>query len=181
MSYAREQFMTMLVAETGARFLAADRVWIATALLHRENPSREDFSLEEIRDRGRKEDFVEERTNVFYVHANQHCVANRPPNPGNHRMLTESAPGRRRLYRTGDNTRPGRTGKVVPRRDEIPPKYRPLLDWYQKWAATNATRSGSGDARETTDPLLRLRGSGREIWKHEHADEFVRNLRKGWE
>lgn len=172
--------MTMLVADTGARFLAADRVWIATALLHLENPSREDFSLDEIRERGRKEDFVEERTNVFYVHANQHCVANRQPNPGNHRMLTETAPGRRRLYRTGDNARPGRTGKFVPRREEIPSKYHHLLDWYEKWAGS-APSGGRGTPKATIDPLLRLRGSGREIWKHEHADEFVRKLREGWE
>lgn len=172
--------MTMLVEETGARFAAADRVWIATALLHKENPSRRDFKLQEIRERGAREGFVEERTNTFYVHANQHCVANRQPNPGNHRMLTETAPGRRRLYRTGDSARPGRSGKIVPRREEIPPKYHHLLDWYQKWAG-GSSHGGSGNTGEAVDPLLRLRGTGREIWKHEHADEFVRNLREGWE
>lgn len=169
----------MLVAETGTRFAAADRVWIATALLHIENPSKKDFSLQEIRERGDRENFVEEKSNVFYVHANQHCVANRTPNPGNHRMLTETARGRRRLYRSGDAVRPGRTGKIVPRREEIPPKYHPLLDWYRKWSGGVAARRPAIDA--SADPLLRLRGSGREIWKHEHADEFVRRLREGWE
>ncbi len=172
--------MTMLIAETGARFAAADRVWIATALLHRENPSKADFSLQEIRKRGEREGFVEERTNTFYVHVNQHCVANRQPNPGNHRMLTETSEGRRRLYRSGDSTRPGRTGKIVPRREDIPNKYRHLLDWYQKWGVNSPSR-GSGGAGPDLDPLLRLRGSGREIWKHQHADEFVRSLREGWE
>ena len=37
-----------------------------------------------------------------YVHVVQHCVANRPPNPGRYRMLFETAPGRRRLFRNGD-------------------------------------------------------------------------------
>jgi len=27
------------------------------------------------------------------------------------------------------------------------------------------------------DPLLSLRGSGRELWRDEHADEYVRRLR----
>ncbi len=30
------------------------------------------------------------------------------------------------------------------------------------------------------DPLLALCGSGRAIWADEHADEYVDNLRKGW-
>lgn len=169
----------MLIDETGTHILAADRVWIATALLHRENPGREDFSKAEIRDRGKREGFIGE-TNTFQVHVNQHCVANRKPNNVNHRMLFRESKGRRRLFRQGDATSPGRIGKITPNREDIPEKYRFLLDWYQKWSA-NSSRGGSGNAGPAIDPLLRLRGSGREIWKHEHADEFVRNLREGWE
>ncbi|MGB9031712.1 MAG: hypothetical protein WCC27_16445 [Acidobacteriaceae bacterium] len=95
-------------------------------------------------------------------------------------MLIETEKGRRRLYREGDPHRPGRTGKITPKREEIPSKYHSLLDWYQKWSASSG-RGGSGNAGPVIDPLLRLRGSGREIWKHEHADEFVRNLREGGE
>jgi hypothetical protein len=29
------------------------------------------------------------------------------------------------------------------------------------------------------DPLLALRGSGKELWADEHADEYVRRLREG--
>ena len=172
--------MTMLVAETGARFFAADRVWIATALLHKENSSAVDFTEAEIVERGRREGFIEERSNAFAVHANQHCVANRVPNPGNHRMLFETHKGRRRLYREGDHAMPGRTGKIVPRREDIPSKYRYLLDWYAKWNG-GASLGSSRSQKSAADPLLRLRGSGREIWKHEHADEFVRKLREGWQ
>lgn len=172
--------MTILAVETGAKFAAADRVWIAAALLHNENPSRSDFTVDEIRERGKQEGFVEEKVNTFYVHTNQHCVANRAPNPGNHRMLLETQKGRRRLWREGDSSMPGRTGKIIPRREDIPPKYHYLLDWYAKWSGGSSS-GASRPPKSATDPLLRLRGSGREIWKHEHADEFVRKLREGWE
>ncbi|MGA8110235.1 MAG: hypothetical protein WB974_12410 [Acidobacteriaceae bacterium] len=169
--------MTMIVAETERKFLAADRVWIATALLHRENPGEEDFSEAEIVVRGRREGFVEESSNVFAVHANQHCVANRRPNPGSHRMLFETRKGRRRLYREGDPCSPGRTGKTAPNPDDIPAKYRALLEWYRKWSRPATGRA----APRPADPLLALRGSGRHLWKDEHADVYVRRLREGWE
>ena len=31
------------------------------------------------------------------------------------------------------------------------------------------------------DPILALRGLGKEIWADEDPDEYVRRLRKGWE
>ena len=31
------------------------------------------------------------------------------------------------------------------------------------------------------DPLLSSRGSGKELWADEHADEYVRRLREGWD
>ncbi len=169
--------MTMVIAETERRFLAADRVWIATALLHKENPGREDFTESEVIARGRREGFVEEKSNTFSVHTNQHCVSNRRPNPGNHRMLFETRKGRRRLYREGDACCPGRTGRVTPRPEDIPAKYHSLLTWYRKW---NGGPSG-GTVSPPPDPLLALKGSGRQLWKDEHADEYVRRLRGGWE
>jgi len=33
-------------------------------------------------------------------------------------------------------------------------------------------------ALDEGDPLLALRGSGRELWADEHADEYVRRLRE---
>ncbi len=35
--------------------------------------------------------------------------------------------------------------------------------------------------RDESDPLLALRGSGKELWADEHADQYVRRLREGWE
>jgi hypothetical protein len=65
----------------------ADEVWIATALLHRENPKREDFTVAEIVERARRENISGKLRPSVQVHVYLHCVANRPPNPGCHRML----------------------------------------------------------------------------------------------
>ena len=35
--------------------------------------------------------------------------------------------------------------------------------------------------REKNDSIFALRGSGKELWADEHADEYVRRLREGWE
>jgi len=154
----------------------ADEVWIATALLHRENADQADFSVAEIVERARREGLTPELRPGVYVHAVLHCVANRPPNPGRYRMLFETAPNRRRLYRPGDPADEKRRGaKMTPSRAGIPPRYHPLLDWYERDYAPHR------EIRPEADPLLALRGSGRELWADEHADQYVRRLREGWE
>ncbi len=159
-----------------AHVKVADEVWVATALLHRENPTRIDFTPEEIVARAAKEELFDERRPGVYVHAVQHCVANRPPNPGRYRMLYETRPGYRRLFRTGDDYDPKRNGsKIKPEPDEIPLKYGDLLRWYEEWDREEGSR------KRTLDPLLALYGSGKHIWADEHADEYVARLREGWE
>ncbi len=154
----------------------ADEVWIAAALLHREQPSQPDFSTEEIVARAIKEHLTPNLRPGVYVHVAQHCVANRHPNPARYRMLFETAPGRRRLFRPGDPYDAAREGsKIVPVASELPDGYGGLLVWYRDWAAA---QTASADA---TDPLLALRGSGKNLWADEHADEYVRRLREGWE
>ena len=119
----------------------ADEVWLATALLHRENPSRSDFTLNEIVERAAKEGIVDERRPGVYVHAALHCVANRPPKPGRYRMLFETRPKHRRLFRVGDNYDPQREGsKIKPEADEIPPGYDDLLKWYEEWSRCQVKR-----------------------------------------
>lgn len=153
----------------------ADEVWIATALLHRESPERADFAVGEIVDRARREGLTPELRPGVYVHAVQHCVANRPPKPGRYRMLVETGPNRRRLFRPGDPVDEGRRGaKSTPSRGAIPSKYHALLDWYETEYAPRPALAPEDD------PLLGLRGSGRELWAEEHADEYVRRLREGW-
>ena len=39
----------------------------------------------------------------------------------------------------------------------------------------------STETESLSDPLLILAGSGKEIWSDEHADEYVRRLREGWD
>jgi len=31
------------------------------------------------------------------------------------------------------------------------------------------------------DPLLQLYGDGKDLWADEHADEYVRRIREGWD
>ena len=153
----------------------ADQVWIATALLHRQNPDRVDFTVDEILERARKEAPASELRPGVRVHILQHCVANRPANPGRYRMLYETGRRRRRLFRSGDTVHPSRKGgKIVPFAEEVPEKYRALLEWYEREYDVRKPE-------DKPDSILGLRGLGKEIWKGVDPDEYVRSLREGWE
>lgn len=127
--------------------LVADEAWLATALLHREHPQAEDFSLEEIRERSVKE-FRDHRPGVWQ-HIVSHGVASNPPNPAQYRMLHSSARGRRRLYRRGDPAHPKRKGKIYPEKRDLPERYRPLVDWY-------LTEYNQGPAQGSSNPAVLL-------------------------
>jgi hypothetical protein len=158
------------------RVRVADEVWIATALLHREQPSQSDFTIEEIVRRAAQEAINGPARPGVYVHVVQHCVANRFPNPGRYRMLFETQEGRRRLFRKGDTYHPEREGsKITPNIEDLPSGYAGLVSWYHDWS------TASGRAASQTDPLLSLRGSGKHLWADEPADDYVRRLREGWE
>jgi len=166
----------MVTVSSPAQVKVADEVWIIAALLHKENPDRSDFSMEEIMDRARREKLTDLLRPGFYVHVIQHCVANRAPNPGRYRILYETSSGRRRLFRHGDTYHPEREGgKLAPSKEDMPPRFGKLLEWYLDWCS-QAVRKAADQ-----DPLLRLRGSGRRLWAGEHADDYVRRLREGWE
>lgn len=161
---------------TEAQIRVADEVWIVVALLHREQPEQSDFTVEEIRRRAEREKISGSIRPGVYVHVIQHCVANRPPNPGRYRMLFESSPGRRRLFRSGDAYDSKREGaKTKPHAEDLPSEYRVLLSWYDEWCS--ATASGAAKS----DPLLALRGSGKHVWADEPPDAYVRRLREGWQ
>ncbi len=153
----------------------ADEVWLAAATLHRNHPNRTDFSVDEIMAQAESADITGQplRPGVK-VHVYQHCVANKPPNPARYRMLYETASGRRRLFRPGDPCQPRRsTGKHVPVREAIPAQHRDLLDWY--------VEEYCEAAGQTDDPVLALRGLGKEIWADEDADAYVRRQRADWQ
>jgi hypothetical protein len=163
-------------AITKSQLKVADEVWIAAALLHREHPDQADFSIEEIVDRASRENLHGILRPGVYVHAVQHCVANRPPNPGRYLMLFETGDGRRRLFRKGDSYHPDREGaKITPVAADLPHGYGGLLAWYHGWCVIS-----SSDIVKN-DPLLALRGTGQQLWSDEHADDYVRRLREGWE
>ena len=154
----------------------ADEVWIAAALLHREFPSQPDFSVEAVVSRVKKENLSGVLRPSVYVHVIQHCVANRPPDPGRYRMLFETAPGRRRLYRPGDPYDLNREGsKTLPAADDLPHEYVELLHWYKRWI----DEPNTSEPRE--DPLMRAARIGQSIWEGIDPDEYVRRLREGWE
>src|ERR1700682_5808630 len=99
--------------QTLTKLKVADEVWIATALLHREQPAASDFSIKEIVNRARREALHEPLRPGVYVHVVLHCVANRPPNPGRYRMLVETQEGRRRLFRRGGAYHSDRAGSKI--------------------------------------------------------------------
>lgn len=149
----------------------ADEVWIAAASLHRSRPDSPDFTIAEIMAQAEAARVagLPLRPGVK-VHVYLHCVANRPPNPGRYRMLFETGSGRRRLFRASDPCHPLRSsGKMVPKRGEVPAAYDDLIDWYENVYLTGVAR--------TADPILALRGVGREIWADEDADAYVRRQR----
>lgn len=155
-----------------------DQLWIATALLHREQPERLDFSVEEIVTRLRQEG-MSVRPGVA-THLSEHAVANKPAHSARLRLLYDTGYGRRRLYRRsdsyhGDREGPTETGgtRTHPSRDDLPDRYLYLLDWYEReydWRP---------DWTEERDPILAMVGLGREIWEGIDPDEYVRQLREG--
>jgi len=118
----------------------ADEVWTSVALLHKENPERADFSVEEIKARARSENWSIRPG--FNAHASYHCLANKPPNPANHRMLYEDSRGRKRLYRPGDPCHSEReNGKIHPDKHDLLPTYHSLVDWYDTVYSKQSTIS----------------------------------------
>ena len=97
------------------KLLVADEVWIATALLHRQHPNRDDFTVREIVQQAEAKRLTGGplRPGV-QVFAYLHGVANKAPNPGRDRILVETSKGRRRLFRPGDSYHPRRGGEGDP-------------------------------------------------------------------
>ena len=156
----------------------ADAVWAATALLHRDFPQAADFALQEIVNRVQSETHLgTHKRQTLYAHVTQHCVANVSPNTGKYRMLFETVKGRRRLFKAGDPSDLNRAGKIIPQPDGLPREFQPLVEWYR--AVYSVPQSLA--QRLKNDPILAMRGLGKEIWAGVDADEYVRQLREDWE
>jgi hypothetical protein len=165
---------------TKSELRLADRIWLAVAMLQQQSPNAA-FSKFEIREELDKSE-LGNGTNPASVnaHLKQHLVANVPPSTGKYTMLFETKVGFLRLYRPGDLTDPqrrsGRGSKHMPKREEVPSQFHPLLDWYEEEWCRQQGASNPVDWED--DPLIRLIGSGKHIWADEHADEYVENLRR---
>jgi bifunctional DNA-binding transcriptional regulator/antitoxin component of YhaV-PrlF toxin-antitoxin module len=128
----------------------ADAVWVATAQLHRDDLSAQDFSVQEIMGKATDGKLVG-FTPGLQVHVSKHCVANKSPNSEQHRMLFSTARGRRRLFKPGDPFHADRSkGKIHPDKGDLPVEYRDLIDWYEnayakKRAAANESTATSPD------------------------------------
>jgi len=153
----------------------ADEAWIGLALLHRENPEKESFTAREILDRVKTEAATQELRPGIQVHIYLHNVANAEPNSARYRMFWKLPNDTYRLFRPGDHPHPSRKGKTMPDREELPEQYRHLLDWYEQKYCNK-----EGGVKEEDDPILRMRGVGKEIWADTDADEYVRSLRSNW-
>jgi hypothetical protein len=186
----------------------AIEVFLATALLHKEQPGRPDFTIQEIVNRAARENITGEMRSGVNVHASQHCVANKAPNPAKHRMLFATGKHTRRLLQPGDEVHSERTGKIFPEAGELPGEYLPLLEWakerYEMARSKDALRTDTPDERSRQlrdspdtslsgvgknnqqrsrhlDGLLMARGIGAQMAAGIDPDEYIRELREGWE
>ena len=188
----------------------AVEVFLAIALLHRENPERQDFTIQEIVNRVARENLAGALRSGISVHASQHCVANKAPNPLKHRMLYATGKHTRRLALPNDIAHPDRTGKIFPDAGDVPEGYRPVVDWAKKrfehilnspgfWAedADERIRQLRSDEllsigytpvhrepQSSPNPLQALldaKGIGIEMAKGIDLDEHLRQVREDWE
>lgn len=136
----------------------SEDIWLATALLHKERPSQPDFHITEIREKVLRLNPKRARQPGLTTHLSSHCVANKPKHGANVRILTETARGRRRLFKPGDSFDPSRaTGKYLPEKEHLPADLRSLLGWYTEQYARKQTVTR--DQKTRLEQLRRLIGS----------------------
>ena len=153
----------------------ADELFIAMALLQRENPDAEAFSVKEILTRAERVGLTEDQRPGLAVHAYKHAVANIKPDPGKYKMLYKTTEGKLRLLHISDDVHPERTGKIWPEKAEVPTRYHELIDWAQKQYGKEKPSSN-----RWLDGVRQMRGMGKKLWAGEDADAYVAKLREEW-
>jgi len=127
---------------------AANLVWIATALLHAENKEKVVFQVKQIFQKAKDLGLSTVVDETLMMHISLHCVANAKAQPNTHRKLYRIAPGWYRLYKPNDQYDPSREkGRIAPLAEEIPEKYRWLVDWYNN----EYCKKQSSDLQESKD------------------------------
>ena len=81
-----------------------------------------------------------------------------------------------RLLKASDYVHPDRHQKFYPDLDEIPEKYRELVEW-----AKHRHEKPESISTPWLEGLHKLKGMGKQVWKGVDADAYVRSLREGWE
>jgi len=131
--------------ETAEHFRIVDCIWLATALLHQNYPLADGFTKSQIRDSMAAEGLSQGiRSSTLSAHLHENCIANAPSSNGTpYLTLTETSPGKLRLFRPEDLKHPARVrrgtpAKSVPHWEEIPDQYRHLLHWYEGWITSTS-------------------------------------------
>lgn len=160
----------------------ADELFLIMALLHREHPHAESFTIAEILERAAQEGLGTARHDQKSLrqHAYEHAAANIAPGKqgGRYRMVFREEDNRIRLLRESDYVHPDRHQKLRPNLSEVPERYHELIEWAERWQKKDA---GKRPASKWLSGLHELRGLGRERWHGVDPDSYVRNLREGWE
>jgi len=164
-SHATKMTQTMLVA---------DEAWCALALLHREQETRESFSAREILDRVKPS----APAPCFALASKPTSTCTTLPTSNPTLPGTACSTNSQRYYRLfrptpintpfpqGKNkTVPGGTARSIP----LPPGL----------VRTGILHKGVSHEEED-DPILKMRGVGKEMWAPTDADEYVRDLRSNW-
>ncbi len=106
-------------------------VWLATALLQRENPQSDAFSAKEIFYKVKELDLLSVSDSTINMHITSHCVASGKESPDRHRKLTRVRSGWYRLFKEGDSFHETRsTGHTVPLAGMLPLEFKDVIDWY---------------------------------------------------
>lgn len=164
------------IAESeNADLTVADAVWVGTALLHNDHGGGP-FTTEDIVQSVQDHHLTKGTYKSIWQHVNQHCVANRKPQPNRARMLFATGTGNRRLFRQGDRFDPERAeGRTHPEWSKLPPQYAYLSRWFETvWNKPD-------QPSQIEDPLLMLAGTGTGLWGGGSVDEYVNSLRTDWE
>jgi hypothetical protein len=110
----------------------ATAVWIATTVLHRENPTRDSFQASEIAEKASSLALIRASPATLSMHISLHCVGNSKAAPNTIRFLYRVKNGWYRLFRNGDDFHESRKyGRTFPKRESLPAEYDELLNWYE--------------------------------------------------
>ena len=134
--------------DNNSELSVANLIWIAVALLHTENKEKDVFQVKQIFQKAKDLGLSHAADETLMMHISLHCVANAKAQPNTHKKLSRIASGWYRLYRPDDPHDPSREkGRTAPLAEEIPEKYRYLIEWYNN----EYSKKQSSFAQESKD------------------------------